>query len=434
MSRPEEQGVHPRRGPVRLEPARGPARGTVSVPPSKSLTNRALVAAAVAGGGTVERALDCDDTRRLAEALAAMGWEVSWEGDTVRVGPRRRPRGPVAVHLGDSATGARFVLALAAVVPGETLVDGSPRLRERPMAPLLAALARLGAEVEAASADRLPVRVRGGPVAGGRVTLDPGVSSQFVSALLLAAPAMPRGLELVLEGALPSRPYVRLTEAVLEAFAAAVTRRADGGGWRVSAGGARPTVYRVEGDWSAAAFPLAAAAVAGGEVRVRGVSAESAQGDRRVVDLLGRIGCSVRWEDGAVAVRGPALAPLEADLRDTPDLFPALAAVAAAAPPGSRLEGLETLAFKESDRLAVMAANLSRLGAEVVVGPGTLEVLRPLRPPGGGPVAVTAAGDHRIAMAMAVAALRAGPAALDDGGCVAKSYPEFWSDWEGIVG
>ncbi len=418
----------------RLLRASGPVSGGVRVPASKSLTNRALVAAALAGGGEIEHPLDCEDTRLLAEALAACGWAISWEDDQVTVGCRIQRETPATVFLGNSGTGARFLLAVAAVTPGEVTVDGTPRLRERPMAPLVDALRSLGAELEAGPADGLPVRVRGSRLAGGKLTLAPGISSQFVSALLLAAPATEGGIELELVGEIPSRPYLDLTQAVLQAFGATVERSADSRRWRVAGGGFRPCRYSVEGDWSAAAFPLAAAAVAGGTVEVGGVRLESAQGDRKVTEMLVHAGCEVKVTGDGVRVSGPARRPFEADLGDVPDLFPALAVVAASVPAGSRLYGLEALRHKESDRLAVMVANLSRAGAQVRSDGSSFRVVRPLGSASHGAIPVTAAADHRIAMAMAVAALRAGPLELDDPSCVAKSYPGFWEHWERLVG
>jgi len=413
----------------------GPSRrvdARVKVPSSKSLTNRALVAAAVAGGGVVERPLDCEDTRLLADALAVAGWQVE-RAKAVTLGPRSAPPGEAVLDLGNSGTGARLLLALLAAVPGRAVVDGSDRLRERPMGPLLKALRRLGAQLGAAPGDALPVRVDGRKLAGGRVKLAPQVSSQFVSALLLAAPLMTRGLELEVEGAVPSRPYLRLTQQVLLAFGAAVETDRDLMHWRVGPGPLEPIRFEVEGDWSAAAFFAAAAAVSGGAVTIENLSLESAQGDRRIVEILASAGVEIEGAGGGIAVRGRALHPFAADLGDSPDLFPALAVVAAAANPGSELSGLEHLRHKESDRLAVMVDNLGRLGARLEVAGDTVRVERSFPGRLERPVEVSAASDHRIAMAMAVAALIAGPLRLDDLDCVGKSFPGFWREWEKVV-
>lgn len=409
----------------------GPLAATVRVPTSKSLTNRALVMAAVAGGGTIETPLDCDDTRALAGALAAAGWQVDW-GESLAVGGRRPAREAVAVDLRDSGTGARFALALLAAVPGRWRVDGSARLRQRPMAPLVEALRQLGADIEARDGC-LPADVVGRTLPGGGVTIRPQMSSQFVSALLLAAPLMARPLEAEVLGEAPSMPYLDLTAAVLEAFGAEVERSPDRRRWRVEKGALRPGHYAVEGDWSAAAFFAAAAAVVGGEVRIGPLDGASRQGDRVLCEVLERAGVELRFDGRELVVRGPALGPVEAHLGDAPDLFPALAAVAAVAGPGSVLRGLEHLRHKESDRLAAMVDNLRRLGARVAADGSSLRVLERAAPAVGDEVRVHAAGDHRIAMATAVACLALGPASLDEDSVVAKSFPAFWHEWASLV-
>jgi 3-phosphoshikimate 1-carboxyvinyltransferase len=408
----------------------GPLSGLaadVEVPTSKSITNRALIAAAASGGGRIERPLDCDDTRVLAEALRTAGWHLEW-GSAVEVGGRTIPDEPPVLDLADSGTGARLLLGLLSVTPGGATITGSARLRERPMSPLCDALAFLGARIRS-TGGRLPVSVEGAELEGGALTLRPESSSQFVSSLLLAAPLMRRGLDLVVEGSLPSAPYLDLTEDVLRAFGSTVLASADRRRWTVPPGSLRPAAVTVEGDWSAAAFALAAVAVAGGCVAVGPLHRASRQGDRAIVGILGGAGLDLGWEGERLVARGPLERPIVADLRHTPDLFPALAAVAACAPPGSMMSGLEHLAHKESDRLRAMVENLGRLGAELEVTDSTLAVVSGLERVDGPPRPVVAEGDHRIAMAMAVAALGGGALALDDGSCVGKSFPDFWDMW-----
>ncbi len=403
----------------------------VEAPSSKSLCNRALIAAAAAGGGRIRRPLDCDDTRVLAAALAAAGWPVEWR-DEIAVAGRSTPAGRPHLDLADSGTGARLILGLLAALPGRATVDGSRRLRERPMAPLLEVLGGLGARIEAAGGF-LPAKVDGDRLAGGRAAIRPELSSQFVSSLLLAAPLMRQGLELEVAGPLPSAPYLDLTRQVLRAFGSEVVVSEDRRFWQVPPGGLRPSTVTIEGDWSAAAFLLAAAAVSGGRVAVGPLDPCSSQGDRAVLAVLAAAGLACSWQGEWLSVSGRVADPIEADLENTPDLFPALAVVAACAAPGSRLTGLGNLAHKESDRLTVMVANLRQLGAVLEVGESALTVASPLRRRTGSARAVTAAGDHRVAMAMAVAALAAGPLRVDDGSCVGKSFPGFWTAWERLV-
>ena len=405
--------------------------GSVELPPSKSLTNRALVAAAVAGGGVIISPLDCDDTRVLAAALAAAGWPLTWRRD-IEVGARVVPADTVRLDLADSGTGARLILGLLATSPGRSIVDGSPRLRERPMAPLVASLIGLGARLRATDGG-LPIDIDGVELDGGEATIRPEVSSQFVSSLLLAAPLTARGLDLEVVGPMPSAPYLDLTADILRAFGGDLEVTNDRRRWRVAPVPLQRTEYPVEGDWSAAAFLLAAVAVAGGEVVLYSLDPSSRQGDRAVLAILERVGLGTRWDEDHLTVRGPAHSPIEADLTDAPDLFPALAVVAAAAEPGSRLGGLDNLRHKESDRLTVMVENLCRLGADISVE-GSRAIFK--RSIAGGfdePPRVTAGGDHRIAMAMAVAALGAGPLELDDVDCVSKSFPGFWGMWEDLI-
>jgi len=401
----------------------------VEIPTSKSLTNRALIASAAAGGGLIERPLDCEDTRLLAGALDQAGWPVTWMHE-ITVG-QRRPVEDAVVDLGNSGTGARLALGLLACVPGRFRVDGTDRLRERPMLPLIETLTDLGSEIQSRDGF-LPVDIVGRKLQGGSVRIQPEVSSQFVSALLLAGPLMTRGIDLEVVGRVPSRPYLELTREVLEAYGASVDVVSTGR-WRVRAGGLRRITYVVEGDWSAAAFAGAAVAVAGGSITIQPLSAGSSQGDRALCEVLERAGLEIGFSGEELKISGRMTRPFEADLTDTPDLFPALAVVAATGPEGSILSGLENLKHKESDRLSVMVENLGRLGARFESVGSSIQVRKGVDRRHSGTMKVTAADDHRIAMSMAVAALAAGELELDDDHCVAKSFPGFWRMWAGLI-
>lgn len=407
--------------------------GRVVVPSSKSLTQRALVAAARAGtGACVKRPLDAEDPRLLFRALLAAGFAMTWDDDEV-VASGHAPVERAELELGNNGTGLRLLLAQLAVLPGEFRVDGSLRLRERPVKPLLGALRRLGASVEPAVAgagERLPLLVQGQPLAGGTIELDAAASSQFVSALLMLAPLLPAGLEVRVPAAPPSRPYIDLTVEVLRRFGVAVACQPDGLAWRVAPGAFSPATYEVEADWSAAAFPLVAVALAGGAVEVAGLRYPSPQGDARVLDLLVSAGCRPFVSRLGVRLEGPADRPLEADLRDTPDLFPVLAL--AVAKLGGRLRGLGGLVHKESDRLAEMNRLLGEMGAELKLAgdemsaPGGAQLVAPHHP-------LDPAGDHRLAMALAVAGCTVPGLHLACPGCVGKSWPTFWSAWDGLL-
>lgn len=409
-----------------------PLRGAIRVPSSKSITQRALVAAALAGSPSrIVRPLDAEDPRLLHDALNRAGFALRWQDDVIEAGGAVDPRGG-NVLMGNNGTGTRFMLAQFAAIEGEWLLDGTSRLRERPVAPLVEALRRLGGAIEPVGRSgrlALPLRIVGRKLAGGEVKLDSTTSSQFASALLLLAPRLPGGLALTLEGLTPSRPYLDLTIAVLRAFGAAL-RVEESGCFAVAGSGFQPAEIKVEGDWSAAAFPMAAVAVAGGEVEVLGLYLGSRQGDARLSALLVGAGCSVVGSELGVVIRGPATRPLHADLRDTPDLFPALAVVVAVV--GGQLSGLAGLATKESDRLEMMTRNLGDLGFSVRRGDDWFACDGGGHPrPATQPLSVAA--DHRIAMALAVAGCAVPGVAVADRECVAKSWPGFWQEWDSLV-
>ena len=407
--------------------------GSIAIPASKSITQRALVAAALAGAGArVVRPLDAEDPRLLLRALQAAGFRLRWADGEVRCEGFAAAAG-VDLHMGNNGTGTRFMLAQLAATPGEWRLDGVPRLRERPIAALAGALRALGGEIAPLAGDalRLPLRITGARLTGGEVGLDAGASSQFVSALLLLGPRLPGGLTIRLAGVPPSRPYVSLTVAVLQAFGGAAGY--DEGALVASVSGRplQPASYTVEGDWSAAAFPLAGVAVAGGEVTLAGIGIGSHQGDAVLLALLEEAGCTVAPGATGITVRGPVTRPLRADLRDTPDLFPALSVVVAVA--GGELTGLEGLAAKESDRLRMMAANLATLGFEVAADGARFSARGAWSHAAAPVVPLPCAADHRVAMALAVAGCVVPGVRIDDAGCVAKSWPGFWSDWQSLT-
>lgn len=411
--------------------AAGGVNGTILVPPSKSLTQRAIVAAAMAGPpARVLTPLDADDPRLLFEGLQLAGHALRWADGAITT-HGRAPTTSATVFMGNNGTGLRFLLAQLAATPGEWVLDGVPRLRERPLAALVAGLRELGAEIDAPPGGAsLPLFVRGRELAGGEVRLDASASSQFVSALLLLGARLPGGVTVELSGVPPSRPYLALTAGVLSAFGAVVERSDDERWWRVGKG-LRPVSYTVEGDWSAAAFPLCAAAVAGGQVEVIGVRRDSRQGDAVVATFLEQAGCRVAKTAKGVRLEGPAGRHLEAELRDTPDLFPPLAVVVARV--GGRLAGLEGLAAKESHRLEVMGSHLRALGFDVRWDDATFsaEPSKGFCPPA---APVDPCGDHRIAMALAVAGCVVPGVRVGDPACVSKSWPDFWLHWRALVG
>lgn len=430
-----------------LIPAGRRVAGAVEPPPSKSLTHRAFVLALLSDEPlVVERPLDAEDTRLFRQALERLGWRVEAGGEErsapsppgsdgrsrLSLAPGRRP--PRAeVFCGNAGTMLRFVVAALAATPGEWRLDGVPRLRERTVGPLVDALRGLGAEIACEEREGFaPLVIRGRRLAGGRVTLHAGVSSQFLSALLMAALTADGEVEIAVP-ALTSRPYVDLTLDAVARFGGDVAATAEG--YRVRPGLAGPATFRVEGDFSAAAYPAAAAALTGGRVRLTGLPAASRQGDRGFLDLLAAMGARVDWrpDDDAVEVSGTGrLAAVDRDLSTMPDQVPTLAALAPFARGTTVIRGVPHLRIKESDRLAAMVSGLRALGAEAeetadgLVVPGVWAERRPGPPPA--PLAVDPHGDHRIAMSLAVAGLARPGVLIAHPEVVEKSYPRFWQD------
>lgn len=408
----------------------GRLEGALRLPGSKSLTNRALVAAALAGGRSeLVAPLDCDDTRVLAEALEKLGATVRrGQGTWLVEGPLRGSGGEeLVIDVGPAGTPARFLLALLSALPGRFVLDGSPRLRERPMGPLVAALRSRGARiVEAGREGFLPLRIEGGSLGGGVVSVRSDVSSQFVSALLLVSPAIPGGLEVRTEGRSVSGAYVDLTRHVLATFA--------------PDGRARPARYVVPADDSAACFPIAGALVSRGRVELRGLDPLSAQPDAAFRRWAESAGGAFRWagtgEDAVLVVEGGELRGLEADVDPAPDAALPLAALVAFAGGVSRLRGVARLREKESDRLAAAVDLLACAGARAsVVTDDAGESLVIDGPAGRRRRAdFRASADHRVAMAAAVLALALPESStLDHPEVVSKSYPRFWTDWTALL-
>ena len=417
-----------------IEPANGPLDADFLAMPSKSATHRALVVAAMAEGRSEIRGpLDAADTRRTLEGLRALGVRVDERESTWIVhGAAGEIPGGGAIELGASGTSARFLTALATLGARPSRLDGSPRLRERPMDELIQALSALGATIDTPEGRAFPLRAGGSRVRGGRTVLSGARSSQFASALLLAAPAFEHGLDLTVAPPRVSFAYVGLTVEILRSFGGSVAMDGDAG-FAVPPQRLKATTLAIEGDHSSASYLLAAAMILGGRVRVRGLRAESAQPDARFLRDLATLGSRVDSDGSGVVVEGTGRVPAFSwDLSDAPDLAPTAAVLALFAEGPCALSGLQHLTLKESDRLAVIKDNLNRLGARAAVEGGALSIVPP--PPGaahGG--TITVAGDHRIAMAFAIAGLSIAGVTIDDPGVVAKSYPRFWDDFAALV-
>ncbi|MFG1605108.1 3-phosphoshikimate 1-carboxyvinyltransferase [Actinoplanes sp. NPDC049265] len=405
-----------------VRPAARPVDAVVRPPGSKSITNRALICAALAPGrSTLTGALFADDTRAMMDAVAALGATVTADpgARTITVAGGGTPAAEGTIDARQSGTTSRFVLPAAALFGARTVVDGTEQLRARPFGPVLDALRQAGAKVEELGPPGyLPAAVSG-PMRGGTVHVSGHVSSQFLSGLLMAGPLMRDGLEVSLTSELVSVPYVEITKAVMDAFGVPVD------GLKVSPGTYRARAYHIEPDASAASYLLGAAVVTGGRVTVEGLGAGSLQGDVRFADLLERMGATVtRTMDSVTVTSTGRLHGIDCDMADISDTAQTLAAVAVFADSPTRVRGIGFIRHKETDRIAAMVTELRRAGIDATededgftIDPGTPH-----------PAVLETYEDHRMAMSLALLGLRAPGIEISYPACVAKTYPAFFDD------
>jgi 3-phosphoshikimate 1-carboxyvinyltransferase len=446
---------------LEIVPLGKPPAATVRVPGSKSITNRALVLAALTSRGTARTltgALRSEDTEVMIEALRALGFRVltDWPEATVGVGseadapliPARR----ADLFVANSGTTMRFLTAVVSLGHGRYRLDGVPRMRERPIEDLLSALRHLGVNAYSEHEGCPPVVIEAEGLRGGTVRVKGDVSSQFLSGLLLAAPFAQSALRIKVDGLMVSWPYVCMTvqmlrqwglsggyhldgdcadyeglEAVLEA--ARFGHQARRACFHIPADGPispPPQTYAVEPDASAASYFFGAAAISQGEVTVPGLTRKSLQGDVYFVDLLGQMGCRVMHSRERLTVRGGPLRGIDADMNDISDTVMTLAAVACFAEGPTTIRNVAHIRHKETDRLAALATELRRLGAGVeefadglTITPGPLHG-----------AAVETYNDHRMAMSLALIGLKVPGVVIKNPGCVAKTYPGFFADLE----
>ncbi|MGI9577806.1 MAG: 3-phosphoshikimate 1-carboxyvinyltransferase [Microthrixaceae bacterium] len=428
----------PRADPLPIHPLTGPPVATVALPGSKSITNRALVCAALADGTSVLRgALVSDDTGAMLSCLSSLGVNATIDsladdadggGATITVpGADGPPRTDGAVlDARSSGTTSRFVAPLCAAAGVTVVLDGSEQLRARPMGDMWDSLETLGASLDPlGEPGHLPVQLSGPPGGirrrGGEVRGD--ASSQFLSGLLLAAPVMPKGLELTVTTELVSAPYVEMTLRVMEAFGARVERSDGLHRIVVLPGGYMARDYSIEPDASAASYFFALASVSDGEVTVPGLSSTSLQGDLRFVEVLAAMGAQVEVGESATVVRGTGrIEGVDVDMSDISDTAQTLAAIAALASTASEVRGVGFIRHKETDRIGAVVRELDRLGIEAAETEDGFTV-KPGMP---APAVVQTYDDHRMAMSFAVLGLMAEGVSIADPGCVAKTFPGFW--------
>ncbi len=403
---------------------------SVRVPGSKSITNRALLVAALAHGpSTLEHVLFADDTHRMLEALEHLGVGIHQDvaAERVRIegtgGVFRSPGTPL--HVGNAGTAMRFLLAaLCASAGGPYVLTGDPRMCERPLGDLATALQELGASIEyEKNPGYPPVRILGGGLEGGVVRLRAEKSSQYISALLLAGPLTRTSLKIEVVSPLVSRPYVDLTLDLMEKFGVSVDETSPGAFSVSGERGYQGRNFEIESDASSASYFLAAAAICGGRVRVEGVGTNSKQGDARFARILARMGCEVIEEPNAIEVRSSGkITAVDVDMNDMPDVALTLAPVAAFARGITRVRNVHNLRIKESDRIHAICNELRKTGIRAEEKEDGFEI------EGGLPMAasIETYDDHRIAMTFSLLGLRTAGITILDPGCVAKTFPDFF--------
>jgi 3-phosphoshikimate 1-carboxyvinyltransferase len=408
------------------------ADSDVIVPGSKSYTHRILIAAALSDGTcTISNGLKSEDTLLTLDALRHMGISIDIRDDRFIVNGEKGRLKPCfdPVYLGNSGTSMRLLTAVAALGQERYTLTGTARMQERPIQDLLDGLVQMG--ISARSINNTgcpPVEVKGGRLSGGSVSLKCGVSSQFLSALLLIAPYTQHGVEIdVIEGPV-SKPYVDMTIDVMEECGARIKR--DGylrfavpGGQIYRAGS-----YDVEPDCSQAGYFWAAAAITGSKIKVKGTTHKTRQGDVRFTNILENMGCKISHEPDGISVTGGPLSAISVDMGDMPDMVPTLAVVAAFAAGTTQIENVGHLKAKESDRLGSVVHELSKIGIEASCSNTGMKIR------GGNPkgAEIDTYGDHRMAMSFALAGLNVPGIVIRDEKCVEKSFPNFWRVFEGL--
>lgn len=412
----------------------GPVQGVIRPPGSKSITNRALVCSVLAQGQSVlEGALVSEDTQVMLDSLRRLGFLIHQQNEGSRLvveGQNGRiPASQAELYTANSGTTMRFLTAMVCLGRGVYRLDGTPRMRQRPIGDLLKALRQLGAEAKSEQNNGCPpVLIHAQGLRGGRTQLAGNISSQFLSAVLMAAPCAQQKVEILVEGPLVSRPYVDMTLAVMRSFHAHV-EQPHSGQFLVHPTGYQASHYQIEPDASAASYFFGAAAITGGQVTVEGLDQTSLQGDVAFCECLRQMGCHVHYGNKQITISGRAQKGIDVDMNSISDTVPTLAAVALVAQGSTRIRGVAHMRHKETDRIAALAAELRKLGATVQELPDGL-LIQP------GPLhgaEIETYNDHRMAMSMALVGLVVPGVVIRNPACTAKTYPQFFDDLKKIL-
>jgi len=418
---------------MQISPTTHPLSATVRVPGSKSLTNRALLIAALADGTTtLTNALFSDDSHHFANALQTLGFEVHLNFDSVEMTVKglggKIPANSAKLFIGNAGTAARFLTAFLMLGNGEFILDGEPRMRERPIGDLVDALKQLGTKVKAVSGQQSeicpPVKITAYGLPGGKTQIAGNISSQFLSALLMVAPYAKSPVEIEVTTELNSKPYVDMTLSIMQAFDITVER--DGyKNFCISPAFYSPlSTYLIESDASAASYFFAAPAILGGTAKVENISRQAVQGDIAFLNVLEKMGCLVEESNHAIAVTGPTeLHGLDIDMRNIPDTAQTLAVIAPFASSPTRIRGIASARVKETDRVHATCTELARLGVKVDEHEDGMTIYPndDFRP-----AIVQTYNDHRMAMAFSLIGLRMPGVTIENPGCVSKTFPNFF--------
>ena len=421
---------------IAISPASGPINGSIRPPGSKSITNRALICAALANGTSrLTGALDSDDTRVMIDSLAKLGVDIvaDLENATLTInGCGGKFKSPVEdLFIGNSGTTVRFLTAALAFAGGQFRLDGVERMRERPIGPLISALNGLGAKTSAQSSnDCPPVTIQSPAISGGSVSVSGNISSQYLSGLLMAAPLATGDIEFKIDGPLISQPYVHMTIAVMKMFGVTVKANDTLTQFFIAGDASyEPCDYDIEPDASAASYFFAAAAICGGSATVEGLSRNSLQGDVGFAGCLEQMGCEVVWESNSIRVTGPAKCGIDVDMSDVSDTVQTLTSVALFVDGPTHVRNVAHNRVKETDRIGNLAIELRKFGVQVDEREDGLSIY-PAKLNG---AVVETYDDHRMAMAIALVGLKQPDVVITNPKCVGKTYPDYFAAMERFV-
>ena len=419
---------------IKITPV-GKIDASIRAPPSKAYTLRAIFLSALASGKSIlKNPLLADDQLAAIEAMKSFGATFEKRGDSLGViGAGGHLIAPKIVNSKESGVSMRFLAAIAGIAGKggeEIIIDGSERMKQRPIGDLVESMVGAGAKAECVNGNNCPpVRVIGKSLQGGKISVKADKSSQFVSALLIALPLAKQDSEISVQGEIKSAPYIGITAQCVRDFGGKIEALGDGMTYSINGGQSYESrEIRIEGDFSSASFLFEAVAICGGRLVVENLNRDSLQGDKAFLDFIERMGCDVTWQEGSVTVESSGvLSPIDADLSDSPDIVMPLAVVCAFAMGKSILRGVKTLKFKESDRVQSTISELDRLGVDAgydkrkdaLIVNGFPEKIH-------GNVQVETYNDHRISMSFAVAGLKLNGISINNPGCVKKSFPDFF--------